>query len=155
MQGLAGERGPDAPAPAEISSTVINPKTGAGIAGVTITAERDGYVIATTESDSDGAFTMHVTPGETTIRGTMEGFMEYSSWVMLLPRMVDTDSIIMFPTLPEGGAGIVLVWNPVIPDMDSHMITPWNDHCHVYWGNPSCDGPEGAVATLDRDDLTG
>ena len=155
MQGLAGERGPDAPAPAEISSTVINPKTGAGIAGVTITAERDGHVIATTESDSDGAFTMHVTPGETTIRGTMEGFMEYSSWVMLLPRMVDTDRIIMFPTLPEGGAGIVLVWNPVIPDMDIHMITPWNDHCHVYWGNPSCDGPEGAVATLDRDDLTG
>lgn len=150
--------GPAAPAPAEIASIVINPMTGAPIAGVTVTVTRmvGGVerVLGTAESDRNGAVSMHVSPGEVTVRGHMEGFMDYSQFVVLLPRMVMSDRLLMPKTLPAGAAGIVLVWNPRIADMDIHMMTPWG--CHVYWNNMRCKERGGVgEAQLDRDDLSG
>ena len=55
-------------------------------------------------------------------------------------NQVMSDRVLMPPTLPAGAAGIVLVWNPRISDMDIHMMTPWR--CHVYWNNKVCLGPQ-------------
>jgi hypothetical protein len=146
--------GPAAPAPAAWASTVINPVNGQPVDGATIQAMRGDMVLATAESDGDGEFHMEFSPGPVQILASKQGFMEFKTGAMLLPRMSASQRILMPPSLPPRAAGIVLVWDKVIPDMDLHMRTPWG--CSVDWTNFVCTNPSGAgKAHLDRDDLTG
>ena len=110
--------------------------------------------LASTTSDDQGGFSVSVPPGPVQIVATREGSMTYRTTTMLMPRMVDSERIMLAPTLPAGAAGIVLVWNKVIPDMDLHMSTPWG--CNVDWTNYVCRNRGGAgKAHLDRDDMYG
>ena len=80
--------------------------------------------------------------------------MEFRTGAMLLPRMSANSRILLPPQLPPGAAGIVLVWDKVIPDMDLHMQTPFG--CNVDWTNFECTNPSGpGKAHLDRDDMYG
>ena len=154
MPGAMGPPGAPAPAPAGWASTVINPVTGEPVAGATVQALRDGVQLAETESDSEGDFSMDFSPGPVQILASKEGSMEFKTGAMLLPRMVASQRILLPPSLPAGAAGIVLVWDKVIPDMDLHMSTPWG--CNVDWTNFVCTNPGGpGKAHLDRDDMYG
>ena len=109
--GAIGMRGPAAPAPAAWSSTVINPVNGQPVGGATIQAMRGNTVLASSESDGDGQFQMEFSPGPVQILASKQGFMEFKTGAMLLPRMSASQRILMPPTLPPGAAGIVLVWD--------------------------------------------
>lgn len=149
-----GAAGPAAPAPAGWTSTVINPVNGEAVSGATITAIRDGVTLASTESDADGEFTLDFSPGPVQILAHKEGSMSFQTGAMLLPRMTASQRVLMPPDLPPGAAGIVLVWDKVIPDMDLHMSTPFG--CNVDWTNFVCTNPSGpGKAHLDRDDMYG
>jgi len=151
-EGLIGLRGANAPAPGVIASTVINPVTGATLAGARVWATRDGVELGSAISEADGSYSFQIEAGMTVISCSMEGFMTFHTHAMILPRMIFSERMLLAPTLPEGAAGIVLVWNKVVPDMDIHMWTPWG--CEVAWYNYYC--TEGsAQAHLDRDDTTG
>lgn len=152
--GAMGAAGPAAPAPAGWTSTVINPVNGEAVSGATITAMRDGVTLASTESDADGEFTLDFSPGPVQILAHKEGSMSFQTGAMLLPRMTASQRVLMPPDLPPGAAGIVLVWDKVIPDMDLHMSTPFG--CNVDWTNFVCTNPSGpGKAHLDRDDMYG
>jgi len=152
--GAMGAAGPAAPAPAGWTSTVINPVDGEAVAGATITAVRDGVTLASTESDADGEFTLDFSPGPVQILAHKEGSMNFETGAMLLPRMTANQRVLLPPDLPPGAAGIVLVWDKVIPDMDLHMSTPFG--CNVDWTNFVCTNPSGpGKAHLDRDDMYG
>eukprot|EP00286_Rhodomonas_abbreviata_P011003 CAMPEP_0181322962 /NCGR_PEP_ID=MMETSP1101-20121128/19517_1 /TAXON_ID=46948 /ORGANISM="Rhodomonas abbreviata, Strain Caron Lab Isolate" /LENGTH=687 /DNA_ID=CAMNT_0023430929 /DNA_START=127 /DNA_END=2190 /DNA_ORIENTATION=+ len=153
-EGAQGLRGVAAPAPGVISSTVINPVTGGTLSGARIWAMRDGVELGSAMSASDGSYSFTVTPGATIIMCSMSGYMTFTTHTLILPRQVFGERMLLAPTLPEGAAGIVLVWNPAIPDMDIHMSTPWG--CDVDWTNYYCIQPGGdGKAHLDRDDLNG
>jgi len=154
MQGALGPPGPAAPAPSGWASTVINPVNGEPVAGATIQAIRDGTVLASTESDGDGEFHLDFSSGPVQILASKAGSMEFKTGAMLLPRMTASQRVLMPPVLPPGAAGIVLVWDKVIPDMDLHMQTPFG--CNVDWTNFVCTNPNGpGKAHLDRDDMYG
>ena len=154
LQGALGPPGPAAPAPSGWASTVINPVNGEPVAGATIQAIRDGTVLASTESDGDGEFHLDFSSGPVQILASKAGSMEFKTGAMLLPRMTASQRVLMPPVLPPGAAGIVLVWDKVIPDMDLHMQTPFG--CNVDWTNFVCTNPNGpGKAHLDRDDMYG
>ena len=154
QQGATGPSGPAAPAPAGWSSSVINPVNGEGVSGATITAMRNGQVLATTESGASGEFRMNFSPGPVQVVASKAGHMQFKTGAMLLPRMTADQRIMLAPSLPVGATGIVLVWDKAIPDMDIHMVTPWG--CKVDWTNYVCTNPSGpGKAHLDRDDTAG
>jgi len=154
QSGPMGAAGPAAPGPAGWASTVINPVNGETVGGASISAMRDGVTLASTESDADGEFHLSFSAGPVQILATKEGSMEFKTGAMLLPRMTASQRVLMPPTLPAGAAGIVLVWDKVIPDMDLHMATPYG--CNVDWTNFVCTNPGGpGKAHLDRDDMYG
>jgi len=153
-EGAIGLRGANAPAPATIASTVINPVTGATLEGARVWATRDGVELGSAVSASDGSYSFQIEAGMTIISCQMEGYMLFTTHAMILPRQVFSERMLLAPTLPEGAAGIVLVWNSVVPDMDIHMWTPWG--CEVAYYNYYCVNPDGdGQAHLDRDDTTG
>lgn len=150
--GPRGFRGPAALPPARLRSKVINAITGRSIKGVKVQIMQRERAVATFKSKRGGNFKVDVPVGNSQIVATSPGFMTFRRSTMLLPRMVDTERILMVPQLDGGKTTFVLTWNPRlsnVTDMDLHLRTPWG--CDVYAGNRVCQSGTDK-AHLDSDD---
>lgn len=118
------------------------------MAGVTVSCDD-----ASTETGSDGRYTLIVKIGEQTLRFTKTGFFSYSLEVSVTEdETTEVSTPVMFsPTVPTGHVRIVLSWGEKPRDADSHLWTP-SDH-HIYFASKG-DADASPWAWLDVDDVS-
>ena len=134
--GLEGAAGPEGFPPARIASTVTNPLNGEGISGAQIQVLRRGVVVGSAVADARGDFSLDAPPGLVQILANASGFMRFSRYTLLLPRLNDHEKVFLPPIMPQGSISFVLIWDKTIADMDLHIMTPWG--CQAGWTNKLC-----------------
>ena len=134
--GLEGAAGPEGFPPARIASTVTNPLNGEGISGAQIQVLRRGVVVGSAVADARGDFALDAPPGLVQILANASGFMRFSRYTLLLPRLNDHEKVFLPPIMPQGSISFVLIWDKTIADMDLHIMTPWG--CQAGWTNKLC-----------------
>ena len=134
--GPQGPPGPEGYPPARIASTVVNPINGEGIAGAQIQVLRRGVVVGSVVADDRGDFSVDAPPGLVEILANASGFLKFSRYTLLLPRLSDNEKVFLPPIMPQGSISFVLTWDKTIPDMDLHIVTPWG--CQAGWTQKLC-----------------
>ena len=134
--GPAGPAGPEGYPPARIASTVVNPINGDGVAGAQVQVLRRGVVVGSVVADERGDFSVDSPPGLVQIVANASGFLRFSRYTLLLPRLSLNEKLFLPPVMRAGSISFVLTWDKAVPDMDLHIMTPWG--CQAGWTNKLC-----------------
>jgi len=131
-----GGGGPSTSGTGTVTGQVVNAQTGDPLSGVTITVQ--GTSISTTSS-ATGSFTlMGVPAGTPVLVAVLDGFVETTQPVILVPNATTETSIGML-ALGAGGDNIaaVLAWGETPFDLDLHMSGPdgAGGVFHAYFSN--------------------
>jgi hypothetical protein len=144
-----------------ISGTIKNALTGAGISGVSLKLRTglnvtSGTIITTTTTNSSGAYTLNtISAGNYTIEATVTSFnTTYFTVLCLGGQTIANQDATMSPTLSSGETRIVLTWGASPSDLDSHFTGPLADgtRFHMYWTLKGSGSPWPTIVYLDLDD---
>lgn len=114
---------------------------------------RSGRVAATAFTDGDGEFTIgDLEFGYYTAETSANNFVTTYHNIAVLPEDFSTEwNLPMTPLLDEGETRIVLTWNELPYDLDSHLVS---DSFHVFYGDQNGYDASGVHrANLDWDDI--
>lgn len=131
-----------------VSGTVIETTTGKGLAGVAVSI--GGSSRYSTKSSEDGDFLFEVPAGEQELIFSLAGYTIEPVSVTVTEGetvYIPEGRIAANPVIDPGKFRFVLTWGEVPYDLDSHLITPRNNH--ISFDNQT---PEAAGAYLDIDD---
>jgi hypothetical protein len=101
----------------------------------------NGQVIANTQSDSQGLFTISgVLTGQYTLSGMASGFSPSQSSIDVQQDIGagGAADLVLSPQLPANQWRAVLTWGAQPRDLDSHTLTP--SGCEVYFSHRVCGG---------------
>jgi len=139
------------------SGVVKHAQDGSTVSDVTIVIHEGhnsptGTVIATINSDANGAFSFELPTGNYTVEMSKNGFITSTSTSISLSSDLYQELTIT-PVITASEASIVLTWGDEPQDLDSHLIK--KDKYEIYWDNQSISLPTGETASLDTDDTDG
>ena len=110
---------------------------------------KSGLVIATTNSNSLGSYTLLVANnGDYTIEISKEGYIQNYVNVTVKDKVATIKDLVIMPKILGGAYRFNLVWDKKPCDLDLHVITPLD---HIYYFNPLGNGD----TVLDVDVTTG
>ncbi len=142
-----------------ISGQVVNAIDSSGLSNVDIQIYNGIYItdnitidpIYTTNTDSNGNYSITLPAGIYTVIITKEGFIKNKSYIVVLGNQSQTYNFTLSPILSEGEVRIVLTWGETPRDLDSHLIKIKNGSIvyHVYYGHRT-----ESEAFLDVDDTS-
>jgi len=122
-----------------ISGMVRSVDTGQPIAGAAVSLSWNGVVRLSTLSSATGSFRFNSLPAETFIITSQAPGQETLGQSISLAAGQSRDySVALGPALSPRQARIVLTWNAMPADLDSHLDTP--SGCHVFYGSRQCPG---------------
>ena len=117
-----------------------------------------GDVVATVNSDSFGAYVVHLDPGDYNVEVECRGYTtEYAQIYVPGTDKTTMDDIYLSPLLAEGQIRIVLEWGANPRDLDSHLNgrTDSGSNIHAYYSNQKESRNGNTIAELDLDDVDG
>jgi len=147
-----------------ISGRIVNAQTAAPLGGVTVelregVGSTTGAPIATTATDSDGAYRFADLPAGTySVRAHRDGYVDGVRTGIAVggSEIFDQDMSLVAEAATEGEVRIVLTWGADPRDLDSHLTGPLESggRFHVaYFDQGSLTAPP--FASLDVDDTSG
>ena len=143
--------------------TVTHAVTGAPVAGVTLKFRRSignihGNVIITSETDSNGNYSITADPGHYTVEASKDGFITtYRTVIAASGNSAANQSFSITPTLTSDTSfRVTLIWKDRPNDLDSHLTGPVADNTsrfHLYYPLKGLDGPHSNIYNLDLDNV--
>jgi len=122
-----------------INGMVRSALNGQPVAGAAVSLAWNGVVRASVLSSASGTFRFNALPAESFIITTRAPGQETLGQTISLASGQTRDySVALGPPLAPRQARIVLTWNAMPADLDSHLDTP--NGCHVFYGNRNCPG---------------
>ena len=119
--------------------------------GISNTTENKVTEVVT---DSNGAYTLSLKPGNYTAYASVEGYMPSKTNILVIPNKNDKQNCTLTPVLKEGEIRAVLTWGANPYDLDSHLVgpTPDGNRFHIYFSNKNYDYQGTNYNNLDLDD---
>ena len=144
-----------------IGGRVTNAVTGSNISGVELSVRKgwnttSGTVVATTQTNSSGRYTLTLPLGNYTISMKRDGYVSSHINVAVTKMGNNNCHATLNPdgsSVELGDLRVVLTWGATPDDLDSHLWGPSNDY-HIYYRDMSHYENGDRVAYLDRDDIT-
>lgn len=141
----------------EVKGSLVSATTGSGIGNAVINVrekgDQTGTPIFSTETESDGGYTLEVEPGDYTAEIDKEDYIaEFIDFTVDKWGEPNISQFVISEKLGEGEIRIVLEWGEYPNDLDSHLIgtDDQGNRLHVCFSDKEC-----ACANLDVDDMTG
>lgn len=156
IKGTEGERG-------TANGIINNAVTGSGLGGVALSFRsgwnntKNGNVVATAVTDSNGAYSVMLPIGNYTMYCTKEGFVPTTVNIVVQTGNTSSQNGSMSPVISGSSYRIVLTWGNDPQDLDSHIEGKLmnGDPFHVYFGNGSQSDGDVEFCKLDVDDRSG
>lgn len=144
---------------------ITNAVTGGDIEGITLEIRRgwnntSGEAIKTTSTNEDGKYEVKLPLGNYTVKMIKEGYVTGSYNIYIASGSTLNQNATLVPNsseMPAGDLRIVLTWDEVPRDLDSHLVGPTADGLgYFHTAYYSKDYSENGVkyADLDLDDTT-
>ncbi len=149
----------------DVFGQVVDATTGYGIADVTLKIRSnwnnyEGETVATTATDADGNYSVHLERGYYTIEFVREGYA--SAFLNVFSS--NAGEGFNRPLNPSASIvdasqlRVILRWGATPSDLDSHLVGPTEDGVdicyHVYFGDKEYTVDGTTYANLDVDDVT-
>lgn len=155
IEGSEGETG-------IASGNIYNALTGSGIEEVTLTIRKGwnnaeiGDVVATTTTESNGAYSVALPLGNYTMYATKDGYISTTVNIIVQEGTTSAQNGTMTPIISGDSFRIVLTWGENPRDLDSHVEGTLSSGTsfHVYYGHESQYDGDVEVCNLDVDDTT-
>lgn len=148
-----------------VSGTAVDAATGVGLANVTLKIREgwnttSGSVIATTTTDESGAYSISLARGYYTIEFCLDSYnSDFVNVASSNAVGVINGTLNSISEVTDTQCRIVLTWNEVPRDLDSHLVGASDTDCsgcfHVYFADKIAYDAAGNVeASLDVDDTS-
>lgn len=148
-----------------VSGEILDSITGEPVSGAAITIRKgynntSGEVIATSQTDANGLYSLVLPCGNYTLQFIKTGYMDTIINATVKEQKtinLNGEMSITHTDDPEGMLRIVLTWGETPSDLDSHLVGPdkdGDDLFHTYYSNKDYYYGNYTIANLDRDDTT-
>ncbi|MBE3084603.1 MAG: S8 family serine peptidase [Bacteroidetes bacterium] len=119
--------------------------------------QTSGDLVTTITSDSNGKYSVSLTPGNYTVYISADGYLsDYSSILIIGGQELSSQDFTLTPILKDGEVRIVLTWGEYPSDLDSHLVgpSPSGGTFHIYYRNKNYYYSSTLYDNLDVDDTT-
>ncbi len=136
-----------------LSGTVTNATDGFALAGATVSAIQNGFVLTSVTTDASGNYSIPELPAGTyALEIQASGFLRSSAdEVQVTAGENAVVSLSLSPLLALGELRLVLTWGGSPRDLDSHLWLPIETPYHIYYSRPG-NLDDCPFALLDVDD---
>lgn len=145
-----------------VSGKVVSATSALTLEGVSMTARsgmnvQSGETVATTQTDSNGQYSMELAAGYYTIEMVLDGYTTGYMNIRVDGGEVGTANASLSPIMSSKTYRVVLTWGASPSDLDSHLTGSAADATsfHIYFDNKVANKTNGIeIGNLDVDDTT-